>query len=195
MGNSKTVVLNESENRRRFFVALMPPSDVQAQANEIKGVMRDRFLSKAAFRSPPHITLLAPFEWPVIDLPNLARSLAEFAASQPPVPIVLDGFGAFTPHVIYVNVVKGDRLMALQPKLLAHLEESVGLVSERDRNRSFVPHMTVAFRDLKPNMFRQAWSIFQHQEIHFDFTVHQLSLLVHDEQRWQVKENYNFAKL
>jgi 2'-5' RNA ligase len=196
MGNQKPVVLNEkSKNRGRFFIALMPPLEVQARATEIKGVMRDRYHSKAAFRSPPHITLLAPFEWPVIDLSALARSLADFAMTQPPVPITLDGFGAFAPHVIYVNVVQGDFLMALQPKLLAHLEESVGLVSERDRNRSFVPHMTVAFRDLKPNMFRQAWSVFQHQEIHFDFTVYQLSLLVHDEQRWQVKENYDFARL
>ena len=64
--------------------------------------------------------------------------------------MTLDGFSAFAPHVIYIDVMKGDRLMNLQPKLLGHLEDQVGLVSKRDRNRSFVPHLTVAFRDLKP---------------------------------------------
>lgn len=198
MGNSKSVGLNEksdliSSSRKRFFIALLPPEEVRVRANQVKAVMRDRYASKAAFRSPPHITLLAPFEWPVAELPELASTLSDFAASQLPVPITLEGFGAFNPHVIYINVVKSDRLMTIQPDLLAYLEDRVGLVSERDRNRSFVPHLTVAFRDLKPNMFRQAWSVFQHQEIHFDFTVGQLTLLIHSGQMWTVKESYEFA--
>ncbi len=194
MGNQKTVELDEkSASRKRFFIALLPPVDVQAKANEIKGIMRDRYASQAAFRSPPHVTLLAPFEWPIVDLPNLARLLGQFAAAQSPVPVTLNGFGAFAPHTIYIDVVKSDRLIAIQPQLLSHLEDNLGLVSQRDRNRRFVPHLTVAYRDLKPNMFRQAWSSFQHQEIHFDFTVNQLTLLIHDGQRWLVKESYDFA--
>ncbi|NJM99121.1 MAG: 2'-5' RNA ligase family protein [Phormidesmis sp. RL_2_1] len=180
-------------NLKRFFVALLPPVEVQAKANAVKEIMRDQYASKAAFRSPPHVTLLAPFEWPIAELPRLASTLAQFAAGQLPVPITLDGFGAFSPHVIYINVVKSDRIMTIQPELLLHLDNTLGLVSQRDRNRSFVPHLTVAFRDLKPNMFRKAWSVFQHQEIHFDFTVHQLTLLIHDGNRWSVKEDYDFA--
>ena len=194
MGDPKTVELNEkSTNQKRFFIALLPPVEVQTKANEIKGIMRDRYASRAAFRSPPHVTLLAPFEWPLINLPDLAKSLARFAAAQSPVPMTLDGFGTFAPHTIYINVVKGDRLIAIQPQLLSHLREDLGLVSQRDLNRRFVPHLTVAYRDLKPNKFRQAWSTFQHQEIHFDFTVTQLTLLIHDGQRWLVKESYDFA--
>ncbi len=197
MGIEKSGELNEKSDlvgsiRKRFFVALLPPEDVRLKANEIKGVMRDRYASKAAFRSPPHITLLAPFEWPIADLPRLANTLKQFAAGQSPVPITLDGFDAFAPHVIYINVVKSSSLMAIQPDLLSYLEDHLGLVSERDRNRAFVPHLTVAFRDLKPAMFRQAWSVFQHQELHFDFTVTQLSLLIHDGNLWTVKEGYDF---
>jgi 2'-5' RNA ligase len=197
MGIEKSVELNEKSDwagsiRKRFFIALLPPEDVRLKANEIKGVMRDRYASKAAFRSPPHITLLAPFEWPIADLPRLANTLQQFAAGQSPVSMTLDGFDAFAPHVIYINVVKSSSLMAIQPALLTYLEEQLGLVSERDRKRAFVPHLTVAFRDLKPAMFRQAWSVFQHQELHFDFTVGQLSLLIYDGKLWTVKEGYDF---
>ena len=202
MDTQKSVELNEKSNltstsrsavRKRFFVALLPPDKVQAKANKIKGVMRDQYASKAAFRSPPHVTLLAPFEWPISELPLLANALKTFAASQLPIPMTLDGFASFAPHVIYINVVQGDRIMAIQPQLLSHLERTIGLAHKRDQNRSFVPHMTVAFRDLKPNMFRKAWSVFQHQEIHFDFTVGQLTLLIHDGKLWTVKEHYDFA--
>ena len=204
MSREKTLELNEksdslpvaaeSAGLRRFFVALLPPDPVQIKANEVKGIMRDQYASKAAFRSPPHVTLLAPFEWPIDDLPRLARTLGKFAASQVAVPMTLDGFGAFAPHVIYINVVQSLRLMAIQPELLDYLAQEIGLASDRDRNRTFVPHLTVAFRDLKPNMFRKAWAVFQHQEIHFDFTAHQLTLLTHTGKLWTVKEHYDFAK-
>ncbi len=198
MAIEKSVELNERSKSpppvcKRFFVGLLPPEEVRVKANEIKGVMRDRYASKAAFRSPPHVTLLAPFDWPVRDVANLGSALNAFAATQAPIPMTLNGFAAFAPHVIYINVVKRDRLMTVQSKLLDYLEEQIGLVSKRDRNRSFVPHLTVAFRDLKPNMFRKAWSVFEHQEIHFDFTVHQLTLLAYDGKMWTAKEHYDFA--
>lgn len=193
MDNRKSVELNEKSAKRRFFVALLPPSDVQAQANEVKGVMRDRFDSKAAFRSPPHITLQAPFEWPVSAVAHLQDSLSKFAYAHSPIPITLDGFSAFAPHVICINVVKSAALMDIQPKLLSHLESDLSLISKQDRRRTYVPHMTVAFRDLKPNMFRKAWAEFQRQEFHADFTVNRLTLLVHNGKLWQEKESYEFT--
>ena len=176
MDNPKSVELNEKSAKRRFFVALLPPSEVQSRVNEVKGVIRDRFDSKAAFRSPPHITLHAPFEWPVSAIDRLQDSLSKFAYTQAPIPISLDGFNAFAPHVIYIDVVKSADLMAIHPKLLTHLEADITLVSQQERKRAYVPHLTVAFRDLKPNMFRKAWAEFHRQEFHADFAASHLSL-------------------
>ncbi|MEM6451348.1 MAG: 2'-5' RNA ligase family protein [Cyanobacteria bacterium P01_D01_bin.105] len=192
MDNTKSVELNESSERHRFFIALLPPHNVQVEANKIKAIMRDDYASKAAFRSPPHITLHAPFEWPLLERHKLNNVLSQFAAAQSPVPITLDGFNAFKPHVIYINVVKREGLMALQPKLLDVMEETLGIVSKSDRHRNFVPHLTVAFRDLKPAMFRKAWAVFQHREIHFDFVAQHLALLIHDGKLWQIEEKYAF---
>lgn len=155
-------------------------------------MMRDEYASKAAFRSPPHVTLHAPFEWPLVELPRLDQVLSQFAAQQMPVPMTLDGFNAFQPHVIYIDVVKREGLMSLQPKLLNVMAEELGVMSKSDRNRTFVPHLTVAFRDLKPAMFRKAWAVLQHREIHFDFVAQHLALLIHDGKLWQVKEKYAF---
>ena len=193
MDNSQSVELNEKSAKRRFFVALLPPTDVQVKVTELKGVMRDRFDSKAALRSPPHITLQAPFEWPVSDVSRLQDSLSKFAYCHQPISISLDGFNAFAPHVIYIDVVKSSALMAIQPELLSYLEADLNLMSKQDRRRAFVPHMTVAFRDLKPNMFRKAWAEFQRKEFHADFSASQLSLLVHNGKLWTVKESYEFV--
>lgn len=193
MDNSNPADLNEKSAKRRFFVALLPPADVQEKVNEVKGVMRDRFNSKAAFRSPPHITLHAPFEWPVSATNRLQDSLSKFAYHQEPISITLNGFNAFEPHVIYIDVVQSSGLMALQPKLLDHLESDINLTSKQDRKRAYIPHLTVAFRDLKPNMFRKAWAEFARKEFHTDFAASYLSLLSHNGKLWKVKESYKFA--
>ena len=140
----------------------------------------------------PHITLQPPFEWSLDNLSVLEQTLSIFAESQTLVPIILQGFGAFVPRVIYINVVKTPELMSLQGDLMAHLEESLGIVDSVSKTRPFAPHMTVAFQDLTRQNFRAAWPEFQHRELEFKFTVSQLTLLVHDGTQWNVSRNFDF---
>ncbi|MBE9077953.1 2'-5' RNA ligase family protein [Romeria aff. gracilis LEGE 07310] len=177
---------DSAEPLSRFFIALVPPQPVQDYANQVKQVFRDRFHSKAAFRSPPHITLQPPFQWPERDRDTLTAALTKFAASQQSLPIMLDGFAAFPPRVIYIDVVKSPELMALKPALMDFTEAQLGLIDKKDRNRPFKPHLTVAFRDLKPAAFRRAWPEFESQPVHFEFMAEALTLLRHSGQRWEV---------
>jgi 2'-5' RNA ligase len=59
-------------------------------------------------------------------------------------------------------------------------------------SRPFVPHMTVAFRDLTPDNFERAWSEFRDRKINFEFEANNLTLLAHDEQQWNVLSNFAF---
>ncbi|MBD2256425.1 2'-5' RNA ligase family protein [Pseudanabaena sp. FACHB-2040] len=189
---------NRSESKKaekhRFFVALLPPTEVQAEATAIKTYFQEHYQSQAALRSPPHITLQPPFEWAKDDLDQLFQALAAFALNQPPVPMGLSGFSAFPPRVIFINVVKTAELMALQPTLMDWLEVRLGIANARSKNRPFSPHLTVAFRDLKPGAFRHAWPEFEHRPFRADFTVPELTLLIHDGYRWQIAQNFPFRQ-
>jgi 2'-5' RNA ligase len=176
----------------RFFVALLPPEDVQAEATAIKTYFRDHYQSQGALRSPPHITLQPPFEWAQDDQERLWQTLAAFAQEHCPVPMTLSGFSAFPPRVIYINVAKTAALMALQPALMEHLATKLRIVDARSKNRPFSPHLTVAFRDLKPGAFRQAWPEFEQRPFYADFVVPELTLLIHSGQRWQIAQNFPF---
>ncbi|NEQ31728.1 MAG: 2'-5' RNA ligase family protein [Leptolyngbya sp. SIO4C5] len=178
---------------RRFFIALLPPAAVRDYANEIKQHFSDRYQSRAAQKSPPHITLQPPFEWPMAELNCLKSVLTTFAAQQPSVPIRLSGFGAFPPRVIYIDVQHTDELMALQTQLSQYLEKQLNIVDTRSQNRPFRPHLTVAFRDLKPKAFRLAWPRFEAKSAEFAFKVSQLTLLIHDGKRWTVARNFRFG--
>jgi 2'-5' RNA ligase len=177
----------------RFFVALLPPQSVQEAITAIKQEIERRFGSRAALRSPPHITLQPPFTWSPDRLDELQHHLHGFARLQRPITVVLEGFSAFPPRVIYVNVHQTAAVMAIQPALVTHLETHCGLregyrepTSNRRAPWPFTPHVTVGFRDLTPAAFHQAWAEFEHRPFSADFEVPTLTLLRHDGQVWQI---------
>jgi 2'-5' RNA ligase len=179
--------------RRRFFIALLPNLEIQDYADQIKEYFAQNYHSIGAQKSPPHITLQLPFEWEIEALPILEQALTSFAATQIAVPITLNGFGAFPPRVIYINVLKTPQLLALQQDLMTYCEASLGIVNPVSPTRSFVPHMTVAVRDLTKQNFDAAWAEFQTRQVNYEFTAPQLTLLMHDGQRWNVSAEFAFA--
>ena len=182
-------------NKQLCFIALLPPPEVQAEANAIKAHFAEAYESFHAQKSPPHITLKAPFKWPIEQLPNLKTTLEEFSQNQSAVPVTLSGFGAFPPRVIYVHLEKTPDLLAMEKALLSNLEDKLGLVDRVAQSRSFVPHMTVAFRDLSKSNFRKAWAIYQEKRFDYQFTVNELTLLLHNGKFWEVGETFRFGKL
>lgn len=176
----------------RFFVALLPPQDIQDYANEIKQYFSDRYASSGALKSPPHITLRSPFEWADANLPLLEASLKEFATGQQPVAITLKGFDAFAPRVIYINVVRSQELLTLETDLMAFTESNLGIVDNVSKTRPFAPHLTVAFRDLTKQNFQAAWPEFEKRQLDFEFNADKLTLLLHDGKRWNIKREFDF---
>jgi 2'-5' RNA ligase len=125
-------------------------------------------------------------------LPQLEASLKEFASGQLPVAITLKGFDAFVPRVIYINVIRSQELLTLQADLMAYIETNLGIVDKVSKSRPFAPHMTVAFRDLTKQNFRDAWPEFEKRQLHFEFTADKLTLLLHDGKRWNIKSQFGF---
>jgi len=175
-----------------FFIALLPPPNIQAYANEIKQYFADYYNSRRAQKSPPHITLQPPFRWADDNLSCLEISLREFANQQQPLLVTLDGFNAFAPRVIYIDVVRSQELLTLQADLMTHMETNLGIVNKVGKKRPFAPHMTVAFRDLTRQNFKAAWPEFANRQLHFEFTADKLTLLLHDGKQWKIKSEFSF---
>ena len=175
-----------------FFIALLPPEHVRQVASDIKQHFAQVYNSKAALKSPPHITLQPPFAWELENLPKLEAFLAEFSQTQTPIPMILDGFAAFKPRVIYINVLKNAELLTLHQQLTKYLQKSLNIVHQVRKNRPFSPHLTVGFRDLSKANFYQAWSEFKGRQLHFEFTVSELTLLRHNAKYWEIHRNFSF---
>ena len=179
-------------NQQLCFIALLPPLAVQEEANAIKAHFATVYESSHAQNSPPHITLQPPFQWGKDQLQQLKNTLQQFSQNQTPIPIILSGFGAFPPRVIYIHVEKTPELLMIQKALMEDLETDLGLVDSVAKSRPFVPHMTVAFRDLTRSNFRQAWKFYREKSFDYQFTINELTLLIHNGKFWEIEENFSF---
>lgn len=182
------------QGHKLFFIALLPPLEVQKAANEIKEHFATFYQSRAALKSPPHITLQPPFECREDNLQNLTQHLQSFVKNHAPVPMILDGFGSFKPRVIYINVVKTPNLLKLQQDLMMSLETDLGIIHLPSKNRAFSPHLTVGFKDLTKENFYRAWSEFSEKPFHSAFVVPRLSLLMYHVNQWNIIEEFDFIQ-
>ena len=180
-------------SKQRFFMALVPPPDIQQHITLITLYFAEHYNSSRALKSPPHVTLQPPFEWSAADVSQLEECLKAFAATRLPIGVTLSGFAAFAPRVIYVDVVKSPALLELQKDLITYVKENLGIVNPVSQTRSFVPHMTVAFSDLTEQNFDAAWLEFKERSIYFEFTASELTLLIHDGTQWNVCTEFMFA--
>jgi len=162
---------------------------MQTEVQQIQNYFRDRYGTKAALKSPPHITLIPPFELSSDRLESLQSELEKFAKTRSPFPINLSGFAAFPPRVIYIDVQANPTLQSLYVDITASLSNQLDIVDPY-ANRPFVPHMTVGFRDLTPDKFELAWAEFCDRSIELEFVPRKITLLVHDQQKWQALSNF-----
>lgn len=190
MSSSSIDTASASSSATRFFIALLPPAAIQDYAHQVIRELNDRYRTNTA-KAPPHVTLQPPFLWQIRSLSQLEACLQGFATAQPTIPVSLSGFGAFSPRVLYINVLKTPQLLALQSALMAELEAQLGIVDPVSNRRPFSPHLTVASRNVTRQTFKQAWAELQSRSVEFEFVGDRLTLLIHDGRQWQIQREFS----
>jgi 2'-5' RNA ligase len=176
-----------------YFLALLPPNPIAHDVQCFKEVIAEKFQSKAALRSPPHITLHMPFRWPESKLQRLSKVFDQFFSKISWMEVRVNGFGAFTPRVIYINVESSPDLTLIQQQLSTLMSVKLSIYNSNYKNRPFRPHMTIGFRDLQKPMFYQAWEYFEHQTFEATFRVNEVTLLKHNGLFWEPHSNFSLS--
>jgi 2'-5' RNA ligase len=181
------------EKSRLYFVAVTPDEEVSRQVHQIKLHIADQYNSKAALKSPPHITLYMPFRWKEEKEDRLFSTLSETASSYQPFPVYLKNFGAFEPRAIFVRVEENKSLTLLRKDIIKAFKRQLNIFDKGFEERPFRPHLTVGFRDLKKPMFRKAWEEeFKEKEFEARFEVQGITLLKHNGKHWEQFRNFGF---
>ena len=175
-------VMNES----LYFLAISPPQEIQDEITRLKHLMAEKFGSRHALKSPPHITLHMPFRWKQKKIKQLFEVLKKINASAVSFEIELKGFDFFEPRVVFVNVMENVLLSELQQQVAEYCRKDLRLDNANYKNQPFHPHITIGFRDLKTQMFYEASAYFEWQTFSRSFSVKEVDLLQYDGERWNI---------
>ena len=176
-----------------YFVAIIPDEPLRSKIQSIKQDFVEQFNSRAALRSPPHITLHMPFRAKPAKLELLTQSLSNLALETPAFEIELEGFGAFPPRSIFIVPKQNDALFEIKVKLNRISLQDWKLFDRVD-TRPFYPHITVAFRDLRKPAFEEAWKAYEHKIFQRKFEALSLTLLKHNGKNWEEFQTFPLYK-
>ncbi len=170
-----------------YFVAILPPEPILEEIKHFKEQIRDKYGSARALRSPAHITLIPPFHADTEQLEEVSGYLKKCAAATPEFALSLNGVGSFPPRVVFIKPDQSDKLESLQSKLI-----SKGDLWSKYSKREFHPHMTIAFRDVTPEIYERIWTEYSELDYQREFTADKLTLLINGKDGWSVLREYFF---
>jgi 2'-5' RNA ligase len=176
----------------RYFIAIIPPRPIFDDVQALKTYFHNKYESSAALRSPPHITLRMPFLWRDDEEDFLISSLSDFAVRRKPTTIELSNFSSFAPKVIFIAVSENESLRRLQLELSHFCRSKLKLFDTESEGLPYRPHLTLAFRDLKKEMFEHAWENFSRRKYAATFTMDKITLLKLNSKIWLPYRDFHF---
>ncbi|MDO9552464.1 2'-5' RNA ligase family protein [Rhodonellum sp.] len=169
----------------KYFVAYVPEGEIQEEATKLKLELYEAFNLKYALKSPSHVTLKMPFSWNEAKEEKLIQKIKEFFDGIQALPLTFQGFGKFGRRVIFVNVVGNPELSKMQREFSSYCKTALNQVEELS-DKSFRPHMTLAYKDTKENRFEEYWDFISQKKFSKEVLVDKIALLRRVERKWQV---------
>jgi len=172
-----------------YFIGIIPPEPVYTEVREFQQHMADAYHSKEALKTPPHITLIPPFQISEVREPELISFLERFASQQQPFELSVDGFGSFTTGVIYAALKAEDNLQKLEKDLSLSFYKK--FIVARGPSHAYIPHITIAFKDLMPPIFPKAWDEFKSKLYRRKWKLQEITLLKHSGKEWAIDRKFS----
>jgi 2'-5' RNA ligase len=177
---------------RLYFIAIVVPEPIATEIRAFQTYAREQFNSGRALHSPPHITLIAPFQLDRSRITAVEDVLKETASCMAAFSLALGGFGRFGNKVIFIEVGRSESLEVL-PASLGEALHTAGLPMKQE-DRPYHPHVTIAFKDLSREDFPAAWDDFRKKAYRAAFKVEAITLLEHREGYWRVEKEFSLMR-
>ena len=174
------------------LIALIIPEPLKTLVIEEQELIRDRWGPKHALRTPPHLTIIPPIEVSDEEITRLWTLAKEIANQTGPFEIEFNGYGAFKPRVVFINLQASSPLEHLYRNWRTSLERNMGHVLEKYPDRPYHPHLTLAHRDVDRVIFSEMWSYFKEKEIKANVTFDRFCILKHHAAGWSIEEEFKF---
>ncbi|TCD08556.1 2'-5' RNA ligase family protein [Pedobacter frigidisoli] len=175
-----------------FLVCLVPPVTIVEDIDEIKNHISQKFNVHESLKRPAHITLYNPVKLSSQEEERKFFKALEDASFAESFTQILRNFNSFDKHTFYLDVAQNSGIMNLQAEIKKELKP-LKLLQEQD-NFKFTPHLTLAFKDVKPLVMDLIIAEFKDKKFKREFQVSGFSVYKHINKRWQPFKEFKFKK-
>lgn len=173
-----------------FLVCLVPPASIVEDIDEIRNHISEKFNVHESLKRPAHITLYNPVKLSSEEQEKkFFQALADASYADSFSQILLN-FNSFEKHTFYLDVEQNAEIMNLQAGIKKELKP-LKLLQEKD-NFKFTPHLTLAFKDVKPPIMESIIAEFKDKKFKREFLVDGFSVYKHINKRWQPFKHFQF---
>jgi len=177
-----------------YLTAVLPPASLSEEIDDIRKEISMKYNVFAALKPPVHITLYRPVNMPSKLEEHLIKLLKPLSYQHEPFAQQLENFDSFNNKTLFVHCEKQPLLNTLQKDVATVFNKNNIDPPDVKSNSRFHPHVTIAYRDVSPEIFIQLWGEFKNRKFKRSFTVDRFTLLKHDGQRWQPIEEFFLNK-
>lgn len=168
-----------------YFVAIIPGEPLYGNLKKMKTDISQKYDTRRALNSPPHITLLAPFRMKDEMVDEGIEIISKAVQGKSSFDAELKDFSHFGNRTVFIGVEKSEPLVELRNVLDEAARKAGELFNYNYKFRQFNPHLTLASRDLSPANFDLLWEELEEKKYSASFTAGQVSLLRHDGKVWE----------
>lgn len=175
---------------RKYFLAVVPPVHISTEIIAFQKNIEQLFGATHAQKVPPHITIIPPFDCAENKLIDFTEKIVSFLNNKSTVDITLylDNFQRFESRTLFVDVAKNEPFEKLckELKLLFNQQK---ITKSRVEKHYFIPHITLANKDIKKRDFKLLWEDFKERTYQRNFELDCLVVLELKDGVWIIKEH------
>lgn len=176
----------------KYFIAIIPPRIIYQEIVDFQKEIEKDYDAIHAQKAPPHITIIPPFDCIERKVEMLEQSISEsFTQNHFKGTIRLTNFQRFESRTLFVDVEKNESFEKFC-KNLKQLFLQQKIIKQREEKHFFVPHITLANKDINKRDFKTLWSVFSKKQYQNSFDLTHLSILELKGNRWFVKKEITF---
>ncbi len=177
-----------------YLLALLPPEDLSRQIHEIRLECAEKFGVQKSLKIPVHISLYRPFRVEEAFEKHLIRLLTSAASGLKAFEQTLENFEAFDMHAVVIHAKKNQGITALHSAIASVFKKNeIDKLPPGNKNFPFRPHVSIAYRDILPEIFPQIWEEYKDRKFKRHFRVNHFSLLKHDETQWNLFKDFKLS--
>lgn len=180
-------------DKKLKLVAIVPPEPLYSFVKEEQNFIAQKWNARQALRTPPHITLIPPISLNEGESEELKRISQEIASKHPSFRLKVNRYDSFNPKVIYLKPSFPHALSVLYTDLLKMILANIPHAMQKYPYESFVPHITLAYRDLDPLRFKEVWKYYKNKKVNFAVDINRISILDNTADGWVISDSYELT--